>query len=124
MLKSPSVLLVVRWACILVLVTHAVPGQRIRSTKSPFGKGPPSIPILFEPGVISIAAATTYRPAFTPDGRIVYYTMEVGADYVILVSRFQHGRWTQPEIASFSGKYSDALAHLLCKHCQLRHKMM
>jgi Tol biopolymer transport system component len=47
-------------------------------------------------------------PAFTPDGRIVYYTMEVGADYVILVSRFQHGRWTQPEIASFSGKYSDA----------------
>jgi Tol biopolymer transport system component len=34
--------------------------------------------------------------------------MEVGADYVILVSRFQNGRWTQPEIASFSGKYSDA----------------
>jgi len=73
---------------------------------------PPSTAALFEPGVVSIGAATTYRPTFTPDQRTLYYTMEVGSDYVILVSHFKSHRWRTPEIASFSGKYSDAEPYL------------
>jgi Tol biopolymer transport system component len=109
MSRASSFLRVTQWtSLLLVLATPSVTGQRIQSSKSPFGKTPPATPVLFAPGVISIAAATTYRPAFTPDGHTVYYTMEVGNDYLILVSRFKNGRWTQPKIASFSGKYSDA----------------
>jgi hypothetical protein len=91
-----------------VLATQSIIGQRISRHRFPFSTRPPVVPALFEPGVISIPAATTYRPTFTPDGRAVYYTMEVGNDYVILVSRFRNGRWVGPEIAPFSGQYSDA----------------
>lgn len=90
----------------LFLATPIVSGQ-IKRAKSPFAKAP-STPELLEPGLISIAATTTYRPAFTPDGRTVYYTLEAGDDYVILVSRFRNGRWMPPQMAPFSGKYSDA----------------
>lgn len=93
---------------LLILVTPSVWGGQRRPERSPFRKIPLLTPVLFEPGTISIAATTTYRPTFTPDGRTVYYTMEAGDDYVILVSHFRNGRWMQPEIAPFSGKYSDA----------------
>lgn len=93
---------------LLCVAMQPVAGQQVSSSKSASGGKAASTPALFEPGVITIAAATTYRPAFTPDGRTLYYTMEVGSDYVILVSRRKNNRWTQPEIASFSGQYSDA----------------
>lgn len=70
-------------------------------------------PELFQPAVISIASATTYRPTFTPDGKTVYYTIEAGSgEYVILQSERRGKRWTQPRIASFSGRHSDAEAFL------------
>jgi Tol biopolymer transport system component len=65
-------------------------------------------PALFQPGIINIGAATTYRPAFTADGRTVFYTLEVGGEYVILESHFRDNRWQQPQVAPFSGRYSDA----------------
>src|SRR3954469_7318948 len=99
MFKEPTVRRAAQAVCVLLfLAATSATGQRISHLKSPFGETPPSAPALFEPGLISIAAATTYRPAFTPDGRTVYYTMEVGSDYVILVSRWQNGHWTRPEI--------------------------
>jgi Tol biopolymer transport system component len=74
---------------------------------------PTAKPALFQPGIINIGAATTYRPAFTADGRTVLYTLEVGGgDYVILESRFRNGRWQPPQIAPFSGRYSDAEAFM------------
>ena len=92
---------------VLLLMMQAVNGQ-ISSSKTPFSRESPPAPILFEPGVVSIGAATTYRPAFTPDGRSVYYTLELGSGYLMLVSHYKNGRWMQPEIAPFSGQYSDA----------------
>ena len=65
-------------------------------------------PPFFAPGTITVGEATTYRPTFTPDGRTVYFSLEVPPDYVILESRFQGGRWNRPVIASFSGLRSDA----------------
>jgi len=69
-------------------------------------------PPYFAPGVITIAEATTYRPTFTPDGRTVIYSMEVGNDYVLLESRRVGGRWTPPRVLPFSGRWSDAEAAL------------
>jgi WD40-like Beta Propeller Repeat len=65
-------------------------------------------PAWFAPGVITIPEATTYRPTFSPDGRTVIYSMEVGSDYVLLESRREGGRWSAPEVLPFSGRWSDA----------------
>lgn len=70
------------------------------------------VPPYFAPGVITIPEATTYRPTFSPDGRTVIYSMEVGSDYVLLQSRRVGGRWTAPEVLPFSGRWSDAEAAL------------
>lgn len=66
----------------------------------------------FAPGVITIPQATTYRPTFTADGGTVIYSMEVGSGYVLLESRQVGGRWTEPRILPFSGRWSDAEAAL------------
>jgi Tol biopolymer transport system component len=69
-------------------------------------------PPYFAPGVITIPQATTYRPTFTPDGRTVIYSMEVGSDYVLLESRRVGRRWMSPRVLPFSGRWSDAEAAL------------
>ena len=108
MLKLTTLVLV---AGLLLTGNHPVVAQQTGRSSFPIAR-PPATAALFEPGIISIGAATTYRPAFTPDQRTVYYTMEVGNDYVILVAHFRNHRWSTPEIASFSGKYSDAEPYL------------
>lgn len=46
-------------------------------------------------------------PAFTPDGRTVFFTHAVGAARTIMVSHFANGSWSKPEAASFSGTWRD-----------------
>jgi len=50
------------------------------------------------------------HPAFTPDGRTLYFVRSTPNFnlWTILVSRFQNGRWSTPQVAPFSGQYSDA----------------
>lgn len=60
------------------------------------------IPTIFAPGVIS-GPAHDASPAFAPDGKTVYFSRG-GA---ILVSHLKKGKWSSPEIAFFSGKWSD-----------------
>lgn len=66
-------------------------------------------PSLFQPGVISTADDESH-PAFTPDGRTLYFLKNTPTFdfWTIVVSRFDGGRWTTPEVAPFSGRYSDA----------------
>ena len=66
-------------------------------------------PILFAPGVIS-TGDIEFAPAFEPDMKTVYFVKgSPGAKRVmwILVSRLRDGKWSTPEIAPFSGQYSD-----------------
>lgn len=66
-------------------------------------------PRLFAPGVIS-TGDIEFGPAFEPDGKTVYFSKgSPGLKRVswILVSRFVDGAWKTPEVASFSGRYSD-----------------
>lgn len=67
-------------------------------------------PRVWQPGVIS-GVLHDSAPAFTPDGRNVFFGRSVGAglpDPAIYVShRRGDGSWTTPEIAPFSGRYSD-----------------
>jgi Tol biopolymer transport system component len=66
-------------------------------------------PRLFAPGIVS-TGDIEFGPAFEPDGKTVYFTKgSPGLKRVmwIVVSRLRNGAWTTPEIAPFSGRYSD-----------------
>ena len=66
-------------------------------------------PQLFAEGIIN-TSGDEYGPAFTPDGRTLYFTKRKGrkeeAEF-IAVSEYKNGVWTQPVVAPFSGHYSD-----------------
>ncbi len=67
-----------------------------------------SEPTIFGDGVIS---TRDYESSitFTPDGKVAYF-VKSSPDLslrVIVMSRFQKGKWTTPEVAPFSGEYSD-----------------
>jgi hypothetical protein len=46
-------------------------------------------------------------PAFTPDGKTVYFTHADGEKRTIMVSHLHQGRWSAPTIAVFSGQWRD-----------------
>lgn len=63
-------------------------------------------PEVFAPGVIS-GAANDLSPAFTPDGRTVFFTRGNSMQSTILVSHRTAGGWSKPAIAPFSGEWRD-----------------
>lgn len=66
-------------------------------------------PTMFGEGIISTGDFDSH-PAFTPDGKTLYFVRSNPSFnfWTILVSRFEKGRWRTPEVAPFSGQYSDA----------------
>jgi|ERR1041385_3157164 Tol biopolymer transport system component len=68
-----------------------------------------SEPTIFADGVISTGDFDSH-PAFTPDGQTLYFVRSTPNFnlWTILVSRFENGQWNTPEVAPFSGQYSDA----------------
>lgn len=65
-----------------------------------------SAPEIFAPGVIS-ASAHEAAPAFTADGNTVYFQRSSAEQSTVLVSHRADGRWSEPEIAPFSGEWND-----------------
>ena len=68
-------------------------------------------PRLFAEGVIS-TPDDEIGGTFTPDGRDFYFARRTPSTIsssliVICVSHFRNGRWSKPEIAPFSGRYTD-----------------
>jgi Tol biopolymer transport system component len=65
-------------------------------------------PRLFAEGIIN-AAGDDYNPTFTADGKIVYFTRRKDrkGNESIMVSNLEKGKWSEPKIASFSGKFYD-----------------
>ena len=70
---------------------------------------PMAKPTIFGKGIISGGDFDSH-PAFTPDGRTIYFVRSAPnfSFWTIFVSRFENGHWTPPEVAPFSGQYSDA----------------
>lgn len=46
-------------------------------------------------------------PAFTPDGKTVFFDRSAGSHKTIMVSHKVGGHWSTPEVASFSGHWFD-----------------
>ena len=64
---------------------------------------------VFGAGIISTGSFDSH-PAFTPDGKTLYFLRSTPNFnlWTIVFSHFEGGRWNIPEVASFSGQYSDA----------------
>ena len=98
------------WRQLILLCLVAVTFDQENSAESAenfAGSGPE----IFAPGVISSAAHDS-APAFTPDGKTVYFSRGNTKLSVILVSHLvasQHvrGQWSTPEPAPFSGVWND-----------------
>ncbi|CAN5733068.1 hypothetical protein BH11MYX1_BH11MYX1_14560 [soil metagenome] len=61
---------------------------------------------VFAPGVIS-GPAHEASPAFTPDGKTVYFSRQNANVQIILESHRTTTGWSEPAIASFSGTWND-----------------
>ena len=70
--------------------------------------GPLDEPRLFAEGVVS-TAADEFGATFSRDGRTVLFSMSVPRSnlYVICEATFRDGRWSEPRVASFSGRHWD-----------------
>lgn len=94
----------------LAFVMLTASAHRTGQTSHPYASDEPiREPRLFAEGVISTGDYETH-PAFTPDGRTLYFVKSTPtfSFWTILVSRFGQGGWSRPEVAPFSGQYSDA----------------
>jgi Tol biopolymer transport system component len=72
-------------------------------------QSPEPTPQLFGENVISTGDDESH-PEFTPDGKTVYFLKNTPSfsHYTIVVSHEQNRKWTTPEVAPFSGQFSDA----------------
>jgi Tol biopolymer transport system component len=64
---------------------------------------------LFAPGIVSTGFMET-SATFTPDGKKVYFTRSdvQFSDNTIMQSTFKNGRWSEAQVASFSGVWRDS----------------
>jgi Tol biopolymer transport system component len=63
-------------------------------------------PQIFAPGVVS-TPDNELNAAIAPDGKSLYFTKNAVRKGVIVFSRWRGGKWSTPEVAAFSGLYSD-----------------
>src|SRR4051812_5454295 len=96
---------------VLLLVTGYGKHSFSIPSKGDFLKTPDLRPETFARNIISTVDDES-GATFTPDGITCYFTMKspstiVSNIVVICISQFKNGRWTEPEIASFSGQYHD-----------------
>jgi hypothetical protein len=76
--------------------------------KGPYlGQKPPEmIPEIFAPGFVSTGLEESVI-TFMPDGRECYWSILLSGFETILTSRLENGKWSEPEVALFSGQYYD-----------------
>lgn len=77
------------------------------------GQTPPgNKPVVFAPGIVSTGLYTRDM-AISKDGDEIYFSISDGGLSAILETRLVKGRWSEPAIASFSGRgYLDFEPHL------------
>ena len=70
------------------------------------GQDPPGIEgQLFAPGMMS-TGLDELNAVFFPEGKEVIYSVHIGdMKWALLIMKEVDGQWTEPEVASFSGKY-------------------
>lgn len=64
------------------------------------------VPMVF-PGELDWGTGSNATPAFTPDGKTVFFTHWHDGGGTIMVSYLRDGKWSRPETAPFSGQWRD-----------------
>ena len=71
------------------------------------GQIPPSDSAeVFAPGIIS-TGMNERDLAVTPSGDQIFFTVRFGGSAAIIETHLEEKKWTEPEVASFSGRYND-----------------
>jgi Tol biopolymer transport system component len=94
---------------VTVISTKAQQTKNISFNNSYFDQPPPAdTPVLFAPNIISNEFGNRDM-AISPDGDELFYTIQYGRGLisVIMYSKKINGKWSKPEVASFSGIYND-----------------
>jgi len=105
-----SVFILTQWvvfvACTAEIETE--PSELAERPEAPYldAAQPDSLPQVFAENFISTQLYER-DTAFSPNDTELYYTLWAGAFGTILVTRKEDGVWTGPEVAAFSGEYSD-----------------
>lgn len=98
-------------ACLCILFISCDKNTKSSPSKVDYlgKKIPESIPELYAPGIISTGHHEHSGPSFTPDGKEVYWSVFLNflSPQVILYMKNTENGWTPPEVASFSGQFSD-----------------
>ena len=75
---------------------------------------PGNTPEIFAPNIISTGMAEI-NAVFSPDYKEFYYSIRMpNGQLVIMVLKNDGSKWTQPEVAPFSGDYPDADPFITC----------
>lgn len=85
------------------------PGENTGIKDLYFGEEPPGLkPKVFAPGIVSTRGNVEYACAFTPDGKELFYTSNVGKTRVKLYAcNLEKNGWTAPKEPAFSEGYLD-----------------
>lgn len=108
--RLESVAITLLLSCSCLFAGYNVTGQSANRGKHPYAFDKALVkPKLFAEGIISTGDFDSH-PAFTPDGKTLYFVRSTPNFnlWTILVSHFERGRWRTPDVAPFSGQYSDA----------------
>ena len=76
------------------------------------GQNPPGVtPEVFAPGIVSSSDHIEMGCTWAPDGKEFYFarseSLDIQSNWSIWVVREEGGKWSEPEIVSFSGVYRD-----------------
>ncbi len=92
-----------------VFITPLISQENFPVLKGPYlGQKPPGmIPEIFAADIIS-TQKNEINSVFTPDGTEFYFSIfNPGKGYTIMVMKEENSEWTKPQVAPFSGKYSE-----------------
>jgi hypothetical protein len=92
----------------LINLLDDVTNKSVASDQAPDSQQVMAAPAIFAEGAIS-TGDMELNAAFTPDGKTLYFTKRTPKRqfWAIVVSHFRNGKWSAPEVADFSGQYSD-----------------
>ncbi len=75
----------------------------LNSSDAYFGLARPGdSPEIFAPGIVSTSLHEHSAPAFSKNGREIYWTSVVGSKQFIYFSRYEAGKWSAPQTVPFS----------------------
>jgi Tol biopolymer transport system component len=95
---------------VLLILSNFVYSQTNTISIDYFGQTPPdTIPKIFAPGIICLEDRFEARGAFSPDGKMFFFTItnENFTSQKILFCEYLNNKWTKPDTASFSKTFNN-----------------